>query len=211
MVAAIWRALERRSAPIAAIAAIGTAIVGLIWGTYVAGGPDSYCHINQAELFVQGRVHDPQPIVEDAPWPDRVNTAVPVGHVAAPRGTIAAVPMCPPGYAASLAFARLIGGRAAMFWVVPALRRARRVVHVPDRPARRRGGCRPAGRDPPCDQSQPSSINSCNRCRTCRPLECGRQRWSWRSTRRARAERGSLERSAAPRCSCARTSRRWGW
>ena len=119
MIAAIWRALERRGAAIAAVAAIWTASAGLIWGTYVAGGPDSYCHINQAELFVQGRVQDPQPIVAEAAWPDRVNTAVPVGHVAAPHAVVAAVPMCPPGYAASLAVARLVGGRAAMFWVVP--------------------------------------------------------------------------------------------
>ena len=163
MVAAIWRALERRGAPIAAIAAIGTAIVGLIWGTYVAGGPDSYCHINQAELFVQGRVHDPQPIVEDAPWPDRVNTAVPVGHVAAPRGAIAAVPMCPPGYAASLAFARLIGGRAAMFWVVPLF--GALGVWCTFLIGRRLAGAagRPAGRDPPCDQSSvPLSARAAN-------------------------------------------------
>jgi hypothetical protein len=119
MSAGWWDATERRGAIVAAFAAIAAALTGVIWGTYVAGGPDSYCYLNQAELFAQGRVRDPQPIVQDAPWPNRVDTAVPVGHVAAPRGEIAAVPMCPPGYPFALALARFVGGRAAMFWVVP--------------------------------------------------------------------------------------------
>ena len=103
-----------------AIAAIGAAIVGLIWGTYVAGGPDSYCYLNQAELFVQGRVRDPQPIVADAPWPDRVNTAVPVGHVAAPRGGDRRGADVPAGIRRRRSRLReIVGGRTAMFWVVP--------------------------------------------------------------------------------------------
>ena len=119
MTAAVWDAIGRRASAIAGLTAVLVIAAGAIWGTYVAGGPDSYCYINQAELFVQGRVRDPQPIVAAAPWPDRVNTAVPVGHVAAPHGDIATVPMCPPGYPFALAAARLAGGRAAMFWVVP--------------------------------------------------------------------------------------------
>ena len=85
MTAAVWDAIGRRAAAIAGLAAVAAIGAGAIWGTYVAGGPDSYCYLNQAELFVQGHVRDPQPIVAAAPWPDRVNTAVPVGHVAAPH------------------------------------------------------------------------------------------------------------------------------
>jgi hypothetical protein len=95
--------------------------VGLWYGTDVAGGPDSYCYLNQAELFVSGRVRDPQPIIDGAQWPERIYSVVPVGHVPAPSGDLAVVPMCPPGYAVMLALARIIGGRTAMFWVVPML------------------------------------------------------------------------------------------
>jgi dolichyl-phosphate-mannose-protein mannosyltransferase len=119
MISSGWDAVARRASAIAGLAAVAAITAGAIWGTYIAGGPDSYCYLNQAELFVQGRVRDPQPIVAAAPWPDRVNTAVPVGHVAAPDGDIATVPMCPPGYPLALAAARLAGGRTAMFWVVP--------------------------------------------------------------------------------------------
>ena len=119
MIAAVWDAIGRRGPAIAGLAAAGALVAGLALGTAVAGGPDSYCYLNQAELFAQGRVRDPQPIVAPAPWPNRVETAVPVGHVAAPHGEIAAVPMCPPGYPFALAAARLVGGRPAMFWVVP--------------------------------------------------------------------------------------------
>lgn len=116
-----WSALERCAAIVAGVAAAATLAVGVWWGTYVAGGPDSYCYLNQAELFVSGRVRDPQPIIQDAPWPERIHSVVPVGHVPAPAGDLAAVPMCPPGYPAMLALARIIGGRTAMFWVVPIL------------------------------------------------------------------------------------------
>ena len=96
-------------------------VAGLWYGTYVAGGPDSYCYLNQAELFVNGRVRDPQPIIADATWPERIYSVVPVGHVPAPGGDLAVVPMCPPGYPAMLALARIVGGRPAMFWIVPIL------------------------------------------------------------------------------------------
>jgi hypothetical protein len=100
----------------------GATLFGGLWyGTYVAGGPDSYCYLNQAELFVSRRVRDPQPIIDGAQWPERIYSVVPVGHVPAPSGDLAVVPMCPPGYPVMLALARIIAGRTAMFWVVPML------------------------------------------------------------------------------------------
>ena len=47
----VWRAIDRHGALIAGLAALGAFVVGLAWGTNVAGGPDSYCYLNQAELF----------------------------------------------------------------------------------------------------------------------------------------------------------------
>ena len=109
----------RMPALVAIAAAVAVVIAGFVWGTYAAGGSDWYCYLNQAELLASGRVHDSQPLVERAPWPDAIATALPPGHIPAPGNVAAIVPMCASGYAALMAGARVAGGRAAMFWVVP--------------------------------------------------------------------------------------------
>lgn len=121
MIDRVWEAIARRGSLIAGAFALAALGVGAYWGTYVAGGPDSYCYLNQAELFASGRVRDAQPLVRDAPWPNKVDAVVPDGHTSAPNGDFAVVPICPSGYPAMLAAARLAGGRTAMFWVVPIL------------------------------------------------------------------------------------------
>ena len=106
---------------IAATAALAAATTGFVWGTHVAGGSDSYCYLSQAELFAAGHIVNVQAIAAIAPWERGAEAFAPVGHVAAfsPRG--ATVPMCPPGYPMLMALVRTIGGRAAMFAVVPLL------------------------------------------------------------------------------------------
>lgn len=104
---------------IAIIAALAAALAGLIWGTHVAGGPDSYCYLSQAEMFASGHVSHSEPLATLAPWKNGPNAFVPVGHVPAARTAGASVPMCSPGYPLAMAIARMIGGRTAMFAVVP--------------------------------------------------------------------------------------------
>lgn len=106
---------------VAVAAAMGATAAGFARGTYVAGGPDSYCYLSQAELVASGRILDIQPIANDAPWNGGSEAFIPVGHVraAAPRG--ATVPMCPPGYPLMMAAVRAVAGRGAMFAVVPIL------------------------------------------------------------------------------------------
>ena len=170
-----------------------------------------YCYINQAELFVQGRVHDPQPIVAGRA------VAGPREHGRAGRSRRRAARRRRGGADVSARIRRVARGRAVDrrpgrdVLGRAALRRARRVVHVPDRPAR---GRRAAGVlaavllatspaflyqvvQPMSDVPAAADVGGGARRR--------------RSRRRARAERGSLACSAAPRCSCARTSRRSGW
>ena len=106
---------------IAAAAALAAAAVGFVYGTYVAGGPDSYCYLSQAELFASGQVVNLQPLAAKAPWPDGAAAFVPVGHVRAHAPPGATAPMCPPGYPLIMAIVRTIAGRAAMFAVVPIL------------------------------------------------------------------------------------------
>jgi len=104
---------------LAAIAALSAAIVGAIWGTHVAGGPDSYCYLSQAELFASGHVAHPVRLASMASWARGADAFVPVGHVPAARQVGASVPMCSPGYPLAMAAARGMGGRPAMFAIVP--------------------------------------------------------------------------------------------
>lgn len=113
--------VDRLSKWIAGLAAIAAALAGIIWGTHVAGGPDSYCYLSQAELFASGHVMHVEPLAAAATWERGAAAFVPVGHVPAFGRPDASVPMCSPGYPIVMAIARLGGGRAAMFGVVPAL------------------------------------------------------------------------------------------
>ena len=93
--------------------------VGVKWGTYAAGGSDSYCYVNQAELFAHGKVREVPALASRVPWPNVALTFAPAGHVPSPNPPHSFVPMCPPGYSMMMAGVRLVAGRAAMFWVVP--------------------------------------------------------------------------------------------
>lgn len=114
-----WNAIEHRSAIGAAgLAALAVAI-GLQWGTFVAGGSDSYCYLNQAELFARGQVHDFEPFGADPAWPGTPGAFVPAGHSPVPSRAGAMAPICPAGYPVLLAAAKLVAGRTGMFWVTP--------------------------------------------------------------------------------------------
>lgn len=114
-----WSAIERCAAVAALMAAIATVVIGLTWGTYVAGGPDSYCYLNQAEMLARGELRQPQPLAAQAPWPNAGATFAPTGHLPAARDAGAIVPACPAGYPLMMAAAKRLAGRPAMFWVVP--------------------------------------------------------------------------------------------
>lgn len=116
-----WNFVRQAAAPIAGVAALLVIAVGWSWGTHVAGGSDSYCYLNQAELFASGRVRQLQPIAVDAPWPNAALTFLPAGHAPAAGYPGAVVPICPAGYPLIMAGARLLAGRAGMFAVVPLL------------------------------------------------------------------------------------------
>jgi 4-amino-4-deoxy-L-arabinose transferase-like glycosyltransferase len=110
---------ERLAPTLAVIAAIAAAGAGAVWGTHVAGGQDSYSYLSQAELFASGQVAHTERLASIAPWPHGADAFVPVGHVPAARHVGASVPMCSAGYPIAMAAARLVGGRTAMFAIVP--------------------------------------------------------------------------------------------
>jgi len=113
--------VDRASWWIAAAAAAAAALAGFSWGTHAAGGPDSYCYLSQAELFASGHVVHVEPLAAAATWEKGPDAFVPVGHVPAFSRPDASVPMCSPGYPIAMAIVRLLGGRSAMFAVVPIL------------------------------------------------------------------------------------------
>jgi glycosyltransferase involved in cell wall biosynthesis len=115
-----WTFVGSAAAPLACAVAIVTIGVGWAWGAHVAGGSDSYCYLNEAELFATGRVRQLQPLAVDPPWPDAGWSFVPAGH-APGRPAGAVVPICPAGYPLILAAAKAVAGRSGMFAVVPIL------------------------------------------------------------------------------------------
>ena len=85
----------------------------------MAGGSDSYCYLNQAELIARGTMRDYEPLAEDLSWPGNFWSFVPAGHMPFGQPVPALVPICPSGYPLIMAAARITAGRSAMFAVTP--------------------------------------------------------------------------------------------
>lgn len=104
-----------------ALAGICLAVLAVAarYGSYVAGGSDSYCYIHQAERWASGRLLVIEPLALEAPWPEAPLTFAPAGH--RPSSTVpgALVPICTSGFSMLLALFLLAGGPVAMFSVVP--------------------------------------------------------------------------------------------
>jgi hypothetical protein len=109
---------------------IGALMVAAVrWGSWVAGGSDSYCYMHQAERWAdvlgqlaRGRlssVQVPESLVLDAPWPDADRAFAPAGHVPSQTVPGAIVPICPSGLSLAMAPFVLVGGPRAAFFVLP--------------------------------------------------------------------------------------------
>ena len=104
-------------------------IVSVRWGSWVAGGSDSYCYVHQAERWAdalaqlgRGRVTGVQvsePLALEASWPDAVRAFAPAGHIPSPTVPGAIVPICPAGLSIAMAPFVLAGGPRAAFFVLP--------------------------------------------------------------------------------------------
>ena len=60
-------------------ATLAALVLGVVFGTYVAGGSDSSCYLNAARLLARGTVGLEQALVRDAPWPRPEQTFTPAG------------------------------------------------------------------------------------------------------------------------------------
>jgi hypothetical protein len=116
-----------------ALALVTAAVVvaAVRWGSWVAGGSDSYCYVHQAERWAdvlgqlaRGRVASLQvvePLALEAPWPDAERAFAPSGHLPSPTVRGAIVPICPAGLSIAMAPFVLAGGPRAAFFVLPLL------------------------------------------------------------------------------------------
>ena len=94
-------------------------VVGIRWGTFVAGGSDSYCYLHQAQRWASGRLQVPEPLALEAPWPNAPLTFAPAGHLPSPTVPGAIVPICAAGLSMAMAPFVAVAGVRAAFVLVP--------------------------------------------------------------------------------------------
>jgi hypothetical protein len=114
-------ALPSATAPaLAAVAAIVTALVGVTMGTIDAGGSDAYGYVSEGELWAKGTLRVEQPLVDDLDWELDIEALTPLGYRPT-EDRRAIVPVYSPGLPLVIALFQRLGGRPAVFYVVPLL------------------------------------------------------------------------------------------
>ena len=104
---------------LAAFLAAAALVVGIRWGTFVASGSDASGYVSQAEMWLRGELTTWAPAwARDASWSDAVWSAAPLGYrPGEPAYSI--VPTYSPGLPIAMALFQAIGGRDAVYYVVP--------------------------------------------------------------------------------------------
>jgi hypothetical protein len=95
---------------------------GIRWGTFAAGGSDSYCYVHQAHAWATGQLRVVDPLALEAPWPDAPLTFAPAGHIPSPIVRGATAPICPAGLSLAMVpfvWAGEAGRVGKVFVVVP--------------------------------------------------------------------------------------------
>jgi len=104
----------------AASLAVITVLLGLTYGSFVAGASDAYGYVSQASLWANGSVIVPAPLAADATWPDGAWAFTPLGYRPASQpGWM--VPVYPPGLPLTMAAMKLLFGERGVYFVVPLL------------------------------------------------------------------------------------------
>jgi hypothetical protein len=122
-VAGVFRVVgvSPRLAPgLAGAASAAILVLGLLKGTHVAGGADSYGYASQADLWARGTLRVEQPLMEELTWPLAREALAPLGYRPAVQGA-AIVPVYGPGLPMVMAVFERVAGRPAVFYVVPVL------------------------------------------------------------------------------------------
>jgi hypothetical protein len=88
------------------------------YGTFTAGGSDSFAYISQAYGWLNGQMPRGLPIPMSVPWPNGDASLVPLGYVPGPHPHTM-VPAYAPGLPLMMAAARVVLGACGPFLVVP--------------------------------------------------------------------------------------------
>jgi hypothetical protein len=119
-IAAVWSVVERHARWIAISAALISFVVGVRYGTFTAGGSDSYGYVSEAGLWLKGHLVVAQPLAVTAPWPDADWTFSPLGYrPGRTPGTI--VPICAAGLPLAMAGFLALFGPNGVYLAVPTL------------------------------------------------------------------------------------------
>jgi hypothetical protein len=105
---------------IAAALSLYVVFLALKFGTFVAGGSDSYGYVSQAWLWVNGGVTVDQPFTRDMPWPMADFSFAPLGY-RAKLGGGGIVPIYAPGLPMLMALLIYPFGECGPFLVTPLL------------------------------------------------------------------------------------------
>lgn len=116
---AVLRRLLRAPVVAAALTAVIT-LTGLVTNYGVGGGSDSYGYVSQADLWLAGDLSVEQDWLRDAPWPNTLLTAAPLGYRPAASG-FALVPTYAPGLPLLLAGGKLLLGQCGIVAVIAAM------------------------------------------------------------------------------------------
>jgi hypothetical protein len=111
---------DQRCSMVAAALSIVTLILGVTYGSFVAGGADAYGYVSQAALWTNKSPFIPEPLGADAGWPDASWALTPLGYrPALTPGWM--VPVYPPGLPLVMAAMRALFGDVGPYLVTPIL------------------------------------------------------------------------------------------
>lgn len=112
------RVVSARGTAVALAASV--TVIGIAYMSTVASGADGSGYVSQADRWIHGRLKPPQPWVGDVPWPHAQWTFSPLGYKPVEDGPpFSQAPTYAPGLPLMMAGAKIIGGQAALFLVVP--------------------------------------------------------------------------------------------
>ncbi len=118
----LWtRTVARFSDRFLVVAMSGAVVAaGIAYNTTAANGPDQYGYVSQADLWLSGNLHVPQPWAEHVPWPSKRWSFAPLGYrPVEEEDRWENVPTYSPGLPLLMAAAKAVGGQEALFAVVP--------------------------------------------------------------------------------------------
>lgn len=117
----LLRHVPDRAAPVVAGAvAIAVVVTGFVEGALVAAGADAWGYVSQADLWLSGSLRMEQPLMRELSARIPPALMAPLAYMASPE-QMDLVPAVGPGLPMLMALAALVGGRDAVFVVVPLL------------------------------------------------------------------------------------------